>query len=720
MKFIKKFSIAFLLIGLVSSYLSLREIPPTLRAVTEESHRPTVLDKDSNPLVKSFSGKWNDNFQVALQDIPPLLQKAVVVAEDKRFFDHSGVDWLARMNALVTNLRHGAIVRGASTITEQVVRIIHPRPRTLWSRWIEGIEANLLEFRFSKQEILEFYLNQIPYSARRKGVLQASKYYFDRDLNTLSEMEMLALAVLIRSPNGLNLYNSEKRVNKRLNFNIKDLSDKLRGQFRPVNFNLRESKLAVSAPHFIRFVRGENKNSGSVIKTTLDSDLQEYVQKLLDERVRLLKAKAVGNAGVIVREIESGNILAWVNSNGETESKDHSFIDTVLTPRQPGSTLKPLLYALALENGFTAATKIDDAPLTTAVGTGVHEIHNYSNYNYGQMTLRQCLANSLNIPAIKVIKEVGIKKFYELLGELNFRTLTFSSQYYGEGLALGNVEVTLYDLVAAYSALANKGIFTPNKIMGLSSINVETNKIIFNEEAASLIGDILSDNKARSLEFGTNSVLNFPYQTAVKTGTSTDYRDSWTIAYNDKYIVGAWFGNLDSKPMKGITGSTGPAIVVRGIMNFLNSNRNVEPLFLSKGLLEKKVCSILDKDCNREYEYFISEKNFQETILSQKNGHSENKGHIQIIEPLNRSIMAIDPRTPDNYRRFKLMVKETMNNNKKGNLNYHWIINGILVAKTKTNNFLWKPVPGKHQLIVRLMSKEKTLQEDKVAFSVVR
>jgi penicillin-binding protein 1C len=335
--------------------------------------------------------------QVPLHQIPTLLRQAIIEAEDRRFYQHNGVDWFARLHAAWQNLVSFRVVRGASTITEQVVRILHPRKRSLWARFVEGIEATRLEHRFSKGEILDFYLNQVPFSARRRGVAQAARYFWDRDLETLSEREQLELAVIVRAPDRFDLHRNPRGVEGRVNAlsdrlrDVGALSVEQRDLVASQSSTLRRSMLPVQADHFVRFAQADVKQRGDPssttsfrtrLNTTLDGTIQERAQEILDERVSDLRSAHVTDGALLIVDNSDASVLAWVNAGGFS-MENGSQIDAVLTPRQPGSTLKPFVYSLALTKGWTAVTRIDDAPLAQAVGSGLHSYRNYSRVYYG-------------------------------------------------------------------------------------------------------------------------------------------------------------------------------------------------------------------------------------------------------------------------------------------------------------------------------------------------
>lgn len=695
--------------------LSLRPVTEDFRHVMSDSGAARMADRYGAPLSVSYRADWNVHDIRPLYTMPDLLVKAFVHSEDRRFYDHAGVNWSARAAALLQNIRRGEVVRGASTITEQTVRLLHPRPRTLWSKWIEGIEAMILERHVDKSSILEFYLNQIPYAANRRGVVQAARYYFNRDLETLTLRELLALVVLARAPGAYDLYAEPDKISAALLrlasgmgetglLSVRDLGD-----IAAQSLSTARPSLPVDARHYARFVR--MSGAEGPVATTLDSALQSQVQDILDSRMKKLAEKSVSNGAVLIADHTTGDILAWVVAGARNPATKGGEIDPVLAPRQPGSTLKPFLYAAALENGWTAATILNDAPVAEAVGAGLHRFRNYSNTHYGPITLREALGNSLNIPAILAIQKVGVTPFLETLHALGFDSLDRGASIYDEGLALGNGEVTLYELVRAYAALANAGQTRPLRALAAdSSFFPADGQVVFTPETASLIGHILSDPRARALEFGSDSVLNLPIRTAAKTGTSTDYRDAWTLAYNDKYVVGVWMGNLDRTPMKDVTGSTGPALVMRSVFGVLNRDRDTKPLYFSPALIAKDVCirpSTPDEPCPVRTEYFAS---VNDTSDISSSGFSPpaalpSRGP-ELVRPTPGLMMAYDPRIPAERQKFRFELAGLAPEEKP-----EWILNGQSLGTTDVPHYLWplRRGPQKLEIVIHGSGNARTM-----------
>ncbi|MBF0379146.1 MAG: transglycosylase domain-containing protein [Desulfamplus sp.] len=833
------------------TYKSIETIPSLISILNKEydeheleksinSEPILITDRNGYPLNTTYSTKWNKSDNLNIYEIPELIQKIFILSEDRSFYKHNGVDWRARIDALFQNIKAKKVVRGASTITEQVVRMIHPRKRTIWSRWIEGFEAYQLEKISSKKDILEFYLNQIPFSSNRRGIAQAARFYFDRTLSTLSIKEILALAILIRAPSAYNLYHYPRKIDKPLDrlaqrAIIQGVITKSQwDQVKNLPFEIKSSNLNVQAPHFIRHVYETlnklNSFEPHTIKTTLDTALQSKAEKILFTALKNQKKHKVHDAALLIIKHSTGEIVAWVSTSTPTHTTNIAFqinklanpisptpsllpngdgnnnyslplervgegqnnylksyrysvaqnwgkdipsakfIDAAKALRQPGSALKPFLYALALEKGWSAATIINDEPLDDAVGLGVHTYHNYSNIHYGPVTLRDALGNSLNIPAIKTIRFTGVEEYLKMLKKVGIKTLNRHPDFYGDGLALGNGEVRLYDMVQAYSVLANAGKFVPlicfypsnfnaNDSYGYEKINSHNFKYLDNiylnseqlvsEEVASIIGNILSDNGARTLEFGDNDLLNFPVQTAVKTGTSSDYRDSWAMGYNRYYTAGVWMGNLDGSPTIELSGSRGSAFVLRSIFAELNrireqgsvdvvsydsiantsnansviaggnhSDRGNSPLYMSPKLVKADVLvfkrkNSYDNKYIKKTEWFTSENQAQRFNQIKITNQRQNFKKFEFVNPVNGLEIAMDPRIPDELEHIDFKVTGLL-----PNYRVRWIINNKYFLN-KNATLQWKIERGRHKASAQLIDKkDNIIGTDSVEFLV--
>jgi penicillin-binding protein 1C len=727
-----------LLLFTLCVFSSLRPLPDTLAPHATATKKRQVVDRNGETLSYTFSTGWNLSDLRPLFAMPILMQHAFIEAEDRRFYQHRGVDWRARLHALWQNTRSLRVVRGASTISEQVVRMLHPRPRTLWSRFLEGIEAVKLERAFTKQEILEFYLNQVPFAGNRRGVVQAARYFWDRDLETLSEREQLALAVMVRAPERLDLYKNVHGLDSRIAQlaehmeSIGRLTKEARTALTEQTYPLSRGSLPVRADHFVQYVHSSSGRAieGKIV-TTLNATVQQQVQRILEHRIHDLKDKGVSDGAVLVVDNHSGEVIAWVNA-GEFGRTEGSQIDAVITPRQPGSTLKPLLYAQALSGDWHAATVINDAPIAEAVGSGLHTYRNYSRMYYGDISLREALGNSLNIPAIKTIHHVGRHEFLQFLHKAGFASLSQHPDFYGEGLALGNGEVTLFELVQAYSALANKGVLRRLQVVRMDEIGANPRRPsapLITPEVASIIGNILSDPHARQREFGGDGLLRFPVQTAVKTGTSTDYRDAWALGFSERFTVGVWLGNLNRASMHEMSGARGPALVLRSIFAELHQSQDTQPLYLAPSLIHRIVCPHTGKrastECPHVEEIFAPGSEPTEACTLQHRtrapvvptNNQQTHNTVRILMPTPGLNVARDPRIPDHLEALPFELHASVPVSE-----VRWIVDDheIAVSESLPHRYLWPLTAGHHTVKARALSAESSalLETDPVDFWV--
>lgn len=715
---------------------ALRPLPQQLTPTVAE--RAALTDRQGRTISVSYGNRWNVADRVELHEIPEFLREAFIEAEDRRFFRHHGVDWRARLSAAVGNVRSGRAVRGASTISEQVVRMLHPRPRTLWSRWLEGFEAARLEHRFSKGEILEFYLNQVPYARQRRGVVQAARDLFNRDLDTMTIRETLTLAVLVRRPSGLDPRRDDPAARERLDGGVSRLAARLieqgrldsaaRRRVHESPLQLEGASVAVEAPHFALHVREQLARLGSNrgrVRTTLDGALQQRLQAVLDRRVSSLSERGVRDGAVLVVDHETDAILAWVNAGGHDLSVAGSHIDAVVTPRQPGSTLKPFVYAQAMERGWTAATLVDDTPISGTVGAGIHRYRNYSREFHGPLRLREALGNSLNTPAVRAIQYVTPAAFHETLTQLGVSSLGRHPDEYGDGLALGNGEISLLELVGSYATLARGGVQRPLRVL-FAEPPAATPKRVFTPQVSSIVADILSDPQARMREFGSGGPLELPYQTAVKSGTSNDYRDAWAVGFSDRHTVGIWFGDLGRESMDGITGSSGPALVLREAFAELRKQYPPRPLRLVRDLQQRRICrdtgALSGAECPTTQEWFREERVppsicSLHALDSAPTGDRRREADVmaRLLRPTPGLHMATDPRIPDELETFEFQLEAT-----RQPLRVEWFVDDVSQGETIEPRFGWPLEVGAHVARARVWTSESAppLETESVAFVV--
>jgi len=686
-----------LLAGTVPGLLTWRDLAPLPRTLPPKGAAavPQLLASDGTPLTRSRDGRFNRYAERPLSAIPTLVREAFVTSEDRRYWRHGGVDWRARFTAIWQNLEAGHVVRGASTIGEQAARILTPRPRTYWSHWLAGIEAGRLIDRFGHGRVLEFYLNQVPYGGRRRGVVQAARYYFGRDVSALAPAEQLALAVLVRSP----VHYDPARHPRALRRAVDDLAARMRAHDVIGNTELRAVRrsaitpgreaLPVAAGPFVAYARSRLRALGlppqGPVRTTLDAGLERMVQRLLRTRLKALSDRGVENAAALVVDNRTGAILAWAVA----PARGAADLDPVLVPRQPGSTLKPFLYALAMERlGWQPDTVLRDGPLATRLGGGVHDYRNYSGHYYGRASLRYALGNSLNIPAVETARAAGVAPFLDLLHRLGMSALDRNAQHYGPALAIGDGPVPLLQLTQAYSALARHGRFLPLHVLADAPVPRARDEL--RPDVTSLIASILSDPDARSAEFGDASVLDLPQATAVKTGTSSNYHDAWTMGFDDRYTVGVWMGRLKGGDMDRITGSAGPALVLRSIFARLRKYQPYAGLWRSPRLRRVAVCERIGPGpCVERHDWHVPD-----TVVVARRSAAP---RARIARPLTGETLAIDPRIDRDEQVYVFRLAGL-----PAAARITWYLDGRLLGRTHAPDFDWQLAPGSHRLRVQV------------------
>ena len=537
--------------------------------------------------------------EVPFAAIPPQLVHAVLAAEDKRFFTHCGVDVRALGRAIWTGVRQRRVTSGASTITQQLVKLAEPRPRTWWTKCAEAVTALRLEQLWTKEQILAAYLNRVDFGNINIGVASAAEYYFGKPLADLSDAEAALLAGLPRNPRRLNPHSARAAAESRQRVVLQRmhasgwLTDSQLARAHAEQLQIQPSRRPFRAPHFVDLVmRDAPAAIDQTIRTTLDLELNETVEAQIREHLTRLRSQNASNAAAVVLDNASGDVLALVGSD-DYFAPGAGQVNGAWARRSAGSTLKPFTYLLALEQGATAATVLADVPTVFPTSTGLYLPVNYNRRSHGPVRLRLALANSLNVPAVKMLNGIdGAAVLKNRLEAWGLTTLQKSADTYGLGLTIGNAEVRLLELVNAYATLARLGEYQPFRLVQKRAAvdrRVVNAVAPAHREEAWLIADILSDNEARTMAFGANSALRFDFPVAVKTGTSTDFRDNWAIGYTPEFTVGVWLGNFDGAPMQEVSGVTGAAPILHGIFDYLHRRFGTTWYTSPAGLVEARV-----------------------------------------------------------------------------------------------------------------------------------
>lgn len=565
-------------------------LPPALLEPREASVR--FLARGGEPLRQMLTADGQRVAEpVAFEALPRVLIDATLAAEDKRFFSHAGIDWLAVARAVRGNAAAGRVISGASTITQQLVKISVPAGRrTLWTKFAEAMRSRRLERAWSKQQILAAYLNRVSYGNLFTGCVTACEGYFHKPLRDLTPAEAAFLAALPQAPGRMNPFRDASAALVRqqrilhLMREAGSLSAEAHGVAMHQAITLRRFTGGFAAPHAIDLAAelarrssdsraGNHAKQGSAhesggpippqgVRTTIDFALQRQVEEIIRARLNGLEARHVTHAAVVVIENATGDVLALAGSR-DFFAPDGGQINGAWVPHSPGSAVKPFTYELAFEKGRTPASIIADLPVEYTTSTGAFAPENYDHKNYGPMTCRTALGNSLNIAAVKVLQDIGGPAvLLERLRALGLSTLTEDAEHYGLGLTIGNAPVRLVELANAFACLARLGVSKPWRIVTGGDTKGER---LMREAECYLIADILSDNQARLLTFGAHSSLRLPFRVAAKTGTSSTYRDNWTFGYTPEFTVGVWAGNFDNTPMQNVSGVTGAAPIFRDV-----------------------------------------------------------------------------------------------------------------------------------------------------------
>lgn len=558
----------------------------------------TVVDRHGAVLYETLSSAGTRRVTLAAEHLPPMLVAATIAAEDRRFWSHPGVDVLALIRAASHDLLRRHIVEGGSTITQQVAKLLigvgtqsandnseiqkrhsgnESRPhRGLNEKLREAVLALRLEQRFSKREVLALYLNLASYGNQVVGAERASQAYFGCPASMLTAAQAAFLASLPQQPARFNPYRDPRPARARQRQVLRQMqaagaiSDDQARDARGERLTFRRPDAPFIAPHFVEMVLAARPASarGGRIETTLDSELQAEVHGIIENHRDVLREHGAANVAVVVLDNATGEWLAWEGSGDYFDAGHGGAINGPLAPRQPGSALKPLTYAVAFEQGYSPASVLPDVPthFATAQPGVLYSPRNYDGRYRGPLLARRALAGSENIPAVALASEVGVPTLLRFFERAGLTTFDRTASYYGVGITLGNAEVRLAELVTAYSAFARGGVWLRPVAVKADASAPDRERPLVSPRTAFWISDILSDADARQYIFGRGGSLEFPFPVAAKTGTSQAYHDNWTIGYTKAVTVGVWVGNFDRTPLRNSTGVTGAAPIFHGVM----------------------------------------------------------------------------------------------------------------------------------------------------------
>ncbi len=602
--------------------LIFKNLPQATDLTVKEQHVSTkILDRNGEILFRIYEDE--NRTILPLSEIPHAAVAATIAIEDKDFFVHHGFSISGIVRAGISNLQRKSL-QGGSTITQQLVKNrLLTSERTLARKIRELLLSILVEIQYSKEEILEMYLNQVSYGGNAYGIEEASQKFFGKSARELTLAESALLAGLPQSPStytpfGANpelAYTRQEEVLRRM---VEDgyisLEQAEQAKKEPLIFN--ENKIDIKAPHFVMYVKkllakqfGEElvNTGGLEVRTTLDWSVQKDAEKIVSTEITTLNSLNIHNGAAMITNPQTGEILSMVGGVDYFNFAQDGQVNVTQRPRQPGSSIKPITYALALENGKTTQSIIDDSPITYhTLGSKPYSPKNYDGKFHGKITLKEALGSSYNIPAVKTLAEVSINNMIDLAEKMGITTWKDRSRF-GLSLTLGGGEVTMADMTEVYGTFANMGEHIPlNPILEIKDYNgtifyqnhcalensgCDSEQVI-KPETAYLITNILSDNMARTPAFGPFSTLTIPNQeVAVKTGTTNNLRDNWTIGYTTNRLVAVWVGNNDNTPMSYVaSGITGASPIWNKLMRAQLSEEHPHQFVLPENIVETKVC----------------------------------------------------------------------------------------------------------------------------------
>ncbi len=595
MKLAGVFCLAALLLLIISLLVF-----PLPREKLEYCEASTMIMDRHGEILRPYMEGNDYLFRVGIDKINKHVINATIAAEDKRFYRHFGIDPFAVIRALWLNLKNRRIVSGGSTITMQLARLLEPKPRTFKAKLIEAFRALQLEMKFSKDEILEYYLNFAPYGGNLRGVETASSRYFGRHARDLILSEAALLAALPQSPSRYRPDRYPDRAMDRRNLVLRrmqkcgfigteNLSEILS---EPVSCSW--NRFPFEAPHFADLARGTSLPGGRLV-TTLDYKIQSIAETALIQAVENLRTEGVSNGALVIIDNNISSLRALVGSCEFFSEENSGQVNGALALRSPGSALKPFLYTAALDMGIISPTDVlADIPLDYSG----YSPENYNRDCLGPVSVREALIKSLNIPAVKLSAKVGVDNLLKTLRKSGLSSLTQDKNYYGLSLTLGSAEVKLLELTNAYAAIARLGYYLPLKITQDDEKEQEkTGRRIFSEAASFIIADILSD-PAMFDSPGTCSTDPCKPQIALKTGTSFGHRDAWAIGFNPEYTVGVWLGNFSGFPSRALVGISTSAPVVLRIFEKLYAGKTSPWYKMPDGVGTRTICALSGMPAN--------------------------------------------------------------------------------------------------------------------------
>jgi penicillin-binding protein 1C len=608
---------SFLLFLLLNMLLPLRD----------KGEYSTIITDKNGELINAFltkDEKWR--MKTELSEISPLLRKTIIAKEDKYFYYHPGVNLVAMVRAFFNNLFQMKRTSGASTITMQVARALEPRKRNIGSKMIEMFRAFQLEWKYSKDEILQMYLNLVPYGGNLEGVKAASLLYFNKNPDHLSLAEITALSIIPNRPSSLVIGKNNDRIISERNRWLKIFANDKVFSEKEIEDALAEPLTATrnTVPHFAKHLSNKLlKQGGYYFQTHLDLNTQLKTEKLVEDYIRTQRLKNIRNASVVIIDNKTHQVITYVGSASFTDTTDGGQVNGAAAIRQPGSTLKPLLYALCIDEGILTPKMVMN---DVAVNYDGYAPENYDQKYNGYVTTEYALEHSLNIPAVKSLRLLGIDKLVQKLSACGFKQIQQDRNKLGLSMILGGCGTSLEELTALFSSFANEGMYIAPSYYR-SDRDDHSGKTVVSPEAAFMINEILSKVNRPDFPLNWQSTERMP-KIAWKTGTSYGRRDAWSIGYNKNYTVGVWVGNFSGVSVADLSGANTATPLLFKIFNTIDYDSDEEWFTRPKDCEMRLVCSetgLLPADhcTSRVMDYFIPLisstkqcKNIQEVLVS--------------------------------------------------------------------------------------------------------
>ncbi|HEY9086205.1 MAG TPA: penicillin-binding protein 1C [Candidatus Tyrphobacter sp.] len=610
-------------------------------------------DRTGVPLGSIVASNEADTAWVPLDRVAPVFRRAILAAEDARFYRHGAVDVAALARAGYEYVVDGEARSGGSTIAMQLARSIRYSPSTLRGKLAQIVEAERIVLRSPQNAVLQAYINRVPMGGDLYGVEAASHAYFGVSAANLDLAQAALLAAIPNDPPRLSPYDHWAALRERQRYVLARMAAD--GAISPAQAALAQrERIEVLPPragprvaqHFLFALYPHVTSGNEQVRTTLDASLQRFVQAQVQAITDALIARHVTDAAALVIDNRTGDVLAYVGSPDYYSDALLGRNDGVQSLRQPGSSLKPFTYELALERGSIESTTIlADAPAAYAIPGGkLYQPADYSTRFAGPVRVRYALANSLNVPAVRVLSRVGVDTLLDRLHALGFTHLDKPGSFYGLGLTLGSGEVTLWELAHAYLTMARAGAAIPLRATLDAPRGLPVQ--IGNSATWQLVTDMLADPHARAQSFGVDSILRLPFPAAVKTGTSSDYRDTWTVGFTRDYTVGVWVGNFDGSAMRGISGVTGAGPLWNHIMLHLYETHDAPPFASPPGYVHVPICATTGLRPDASCEAAVMEWVLPQQLAAWRRPMRYRSASVRILFPHDGDVFVLNP-APD-------------------------------------------------------------------------